>query len=107
MQHAGSVVEVHGLWSAGSAVVAHGLSCRTACGSLPDQGLNLSSLHWQGDFHPLGHQGSPLSNIPSVEKPRESSPVFFLVTCATIKCSSKNEEKKKQEEEEGKEQEKE
>ena len=73
----------------------------------PRPGTEPESPALAGDFHPLGHQGSPLSNIPSVEKPRESSPVFFLVTCATIKCSSKNEEKKKREEEEGKEQEKE
>ena len=34
------------LQSAGSAVVAHGLSCSTACGIYPEQGLNLCSLHW-------------------------------------------------------------
>ena len=32
---------------AGSVVVAHGLSCSTACGIFPDQGSNLCSLHWQ------------------------------------------------------------
>ena len=30
---------------AGSAVVAHGPSCSTACGIFPDQGLNLCPLH--------------------------------------------------------------
>ena len=44
---------------AGSAVVAHGPSCSTACGILPDQGLNPCPLHWQADSQPLRHQGSP------------------------------------------------
>ena len=29
-----------------SVVVAHGLSCSTACGIFPDQGLNPGPLHW-------------------------------------------------------------
>ena len=37
-----------------------GLSLCTACGIFPDQGLNPSILHWQVDFLPLSHQGSPL-----------------------------------------------
>ena len=36
----------------------HRLSCSTACGILPDQGLNPCFLHWQADSHPLCHQGS-------------------------------------------------
>ena len=32
-----------------SVVVAHGLSCSTACGIFPDQGSNPSPLHWQVD----------------------------------------------------------
>ena len=32
-----------------SVVVAHGLSCSTACGIFPDQGLNLCPLNWQVD----------------------------------------------------------
>ena len=36
-----------GLWA--SVVVVHGLSFPTPCGIFPDQGLNLCSLHWQGD----------------------------------------------------------
>ena len=44
---------------AGSAVVAHGPSCSAACGIFPDQGSNPCSLHWQADFQPLRHQGSP------------------------------------------------
>ena len=35
-----SVVVARGLWSAGSVVVAHGLSCSAACGIFPDQGSN-------------------------------------------------------------------
>ena len=44
---------------AGSAIVAHGPSCSTACGILPDQGSNPCPLHWQADSQPLLHQGSP------------------------------------------------
>ena len=35
------------LWHAGSVVVAHGLSCSTACGIFLDQGSNPCPLHWQ------------------------------------------------------------
>ena len=45
----GSLVVARGLQSAGSVVVAHGLSCSTACGIFPDQGSNLCPLHWQAD----------------------------------------------------------
>ena len=37
------------LWSAGSVVVAHRLSCSTACGIFPGQGSNPCPLHWQAD----------------------------------------------------------
>ena len=40
--------------------MAHGLSCSTACGILPDQGSNLCPLHYQADSYPLRHQRSPL-----------------------------------------------
>ena len=33
----------------GSVVVAHGLSCSTACGIFLEQELNLCPLHWQVD----------------------------------------------------------
>ena len=46
---------------AGSAVVAHGPSCSTACGIFPDQGSNPCPLHWQADSQPLCHQGSPMT----------------------------------------------
>ena len=45
---------------AGSVVVAHGPSCSTACGIIPDQGSNPCPLHWQADSQPLRHQGSPV-----------------------------------------------
>ena len=51
------------LWLAGSVVVAHRLSCPTACGIFPDQGLNPCPLHWQADSQPLCHQGSPFCNV--------------------------------------------
>ena len=44
-----SGVVAHGLWSVGSVVVAHGLSCSAACGVFPDQGSNPCPLHWQAD----------------------------------------------------------
>jgi len=46
------------VWSTGSIVVAHGLSCPTSCGIFPDPGLKLCLLHWQADSLPLSHQGS-------------------------------------------------
>ena len=46
---------------AGSVVVAHGPSCSAACGILPDQGSNPCPLHWQADYQPLRHQGSPVT----------------------------------------------
>ena len=59
-----SLLRPHLLWGtgsrcAGSVVVAHGPSCSTACGILPDQGSNPCPLHWQADSQPLHHQGSP------------------------------------------------
>ena len=53
---------------AGSVVVAHGPSCSVACGIFPDQGSNPCPRHWQADFQPLRHQGSPhvlFNNISS------------------------------------------
>ena len=35
------------------------LSRPEACGIFPDQGWNLSLLHWQAGSLRLGHQGSP------------------------------------------------
>ena len=44
---------------AGSVVMAHGSSCSTAYGILPDQGSNPCPLHWQADSQPLRHERSP------------------------------------------------
>ena len=33
--------------------------CPSSCGTDPDQGSNLSPLHWQVDSSPLDHQGRP------------------------------------------------
>ena len=44
-----SVVVACGLWSAGSIVVAHRLSCSAASGIFPDQGSNPCPRHWQAD----------------------------------------------------------
>jgi len=49
-----AVAPLGGAWALvlvhmGSGVVAHGLSCSTARGIFPDQGLNPFLLHWQED----------------------------------------------------------
>ena len=62
--HVDSVVAVCGLWSTGSLVVEHGLSCFAACGIVSDWGSNLYLLHQQ-DSLPLSHKGSHyFSNAP-------------------------------------------
>ena len=49
-----SLVAEHGVSGARAlVVVAQGLSCSAARGIFPDQGLNLSPLHWQVDSYPL------------------------------------------------------
>ena len=45
------VVVAPGLYSTGSVVVAHGLSCSAACGIFLDQGLNPCPLHWQAYYY--------------------------------------------------------
>lgn len=52
-QHMGSVVTSLRLWSAGSVIVARGLTCPTACGIFPNQGLDLCPLQWQVYSYPL------------------------------------------------------
>ena len=47
------------LRSTGSVVVAHGLSCSSACAIFSDQGSNPCFLHWQADSLALSQQGSP------------------------------------------------
>ena len=63
-----SLVGSTGSRRAGSAVVAHGPSCSTACGIFPDQGSNPCPLHWQADSQPLRHQGSPHRNFLKLPK---------------------------------------
>ena len=53
-----SVVVGLALQSAGSAAVAHGLSCPVTCTIFPAQGSNLYSLHWRGILKSLDHQRS-------------------------------------------------
>ena len=53
-----SIAETPRLASAGSVVVACGLSCFETCRISQDQGSNPCPLHWQADSHPLDHQGS-------------------------------------------------
>ena len=55
---ASPVAELGLLGSQASVVVAHGLSCATACGTFLDQELNLCPLPW-----PLEHQGSPCASL--------------------------------------------
>ena len=62
-RHMGTVVATPRLWSTGSVVVTHRLSCSTACGIFPDQGLNHCLLHWQLDSLSLSHQGNPNKSI--------------------------------------------
>ena len=50
-----ALVAEHGLESAGSGAVAHGLSCSSARGSFLDQGWNSRPLHWRGYSQPLDH----------------------------------------------------
>ena len=52
-------LRVPGLWSTGSIVGVHGLSCSTARRIFPGQGLNQCLLHGQGDSLPVSYQGSP------------------------------------------------
>ena len=59
-RHLGSVAVASWLSSPGSVVVAHGLSCFTACGVLLDQESNLCLLHCHVDSSPPSQQGSPI-----------------------------------------------
>ena len=58
----GSLAAERGLQGAWASVFAAlKLSCSVACGIFPEQGLNLCPLHWEADYYPLHHQGSPSS----------------------------------------------
>ena len=54
-----SVVAAPWLWSMGSVVVEHGLSCSVACGNFQDTGWNPCLFHCGWILLPLRHQGSP------------------------------------------------
>ena len=56
------------LWSEGSVIVEHGLSCSAACGIFSDQGLNSCPLLWEADSYPPRHQGSPLLPFLNVQE---------------------------------------
>ena len=56
-----SVTAAWMIQSAGSVVVAHGLSCSAAYGIFPDQGSSPHPLHWQVNSQSLDHQGSSIS----------------------------------------------
>ena len=58
-----SVVGACGLKVAGSIVVAHGLSCPSACGIFPDPSSNLCPLHQQVYTLPLERQKNPEQNL--------------------------------------------
>ena len=55
----GSVAAAPRLYSTGSAVVEHSLSCSAAYAIFLEEGLNLCPLPWWADSYPLHHQGSP------------------------------------------------
>ena len=71
---------------AGSVVVAHGLSCSTACGIFPDQGSNPCPLHWQADSQPLRHQGSPKMLVLIRESYGYFILFYFYTTSIIIIC---------------------
>ena len=54
-----SVVAAYRFSRAASVVVAHRLSCSSACGIFPDQGSNQYPPHWLVDSYTLYHQASP------------------------------------------------
>ena len=58
-----SVAVASGFSSTSSVAGVHGFSCPTACGIVPDQGLNLFLLHWQVDYLPLSHPENPQSLV--------------------------------------------
>ena len=76
---------------AGSVVVAHGPSCSAACGIFPDQGSNPCPLHWQADFQPLRHQGSPFLppltlTLTTGKSPLSSSNIYYGENSMLQKC---------------------
>ena len=78
---------------AGSVIVAHGPSCSSARGILPDQGSNPGPLHWQADSQPLRHQGSPkmpvFRTIRQSKYPAVSSTLMSELQPQFVSCSLK------------------
>ena len=74
----GSVVVAPGLQGTGSTLVAHRLSCSTACGTFPDQGSNWCHLHLQCRFLTTGPRE------PSVCTFTKS---FYESLCHTLKLT--------------------
>ena len=67
LQHMGLVVVAPGLWSEGSLVVVHRLSCSTARGTFPDHRSNPCLLHYQADSL-LSEFNSPDANSQLIGK---------------------------------------
>ena len=51
------------VWGTGSVALVHKLSYSAACRLFLDQGSNPYVLHWQVDYVPLNHLGSPLCHL--------------------------------------------
>ena len=77
-----------GCRAAGSVVVAHGPSCPAACGIFLDQELNPCPLHWQADFQPLDHQGSPMTRFLAKVKYKriEEKKTSHITPCVSVMC---------------------
>ena len=67
-------------------VVVHGLSSSAVCGIFPDQGSDSHLLHWQVDFSPLSHQGSP--RFALLSKAQTMSLVLHRSLCGLQSCST-------------------
>ena len=90
----------HGLQGAqASVVVAHRLSCSTACKIFLDQGSSPCPLHWQVDSYPLYHQRSlhftHLKILHSVIFKLFKAAEFFLQTKSYLEAQEYNRKKEK------------
>ena len=86
--HVGSAVAAPRLWSRGSVVVAHDLSCSTACGFFPDQGSNPCPLQWQVGSLSLSHERIPRqqfsdSNTDCTSYSRVAKPYYVNGTASS------------------------
>ena len=64
-----SLVEEHGLWSTGSVVAAHGLSCPMACRIFLGQGSNPCLPHCQADSLTLHYLRSSYFSLKETQNP--------------------------------------